>query len=100
MTEIVVTIAEGEVEPARVSDLLEAFPAASVDELPESILSTMLVRESDSNDWRIVTLWRSMGDLEGYVKSVETPGAKAAFQAAGVEPSVTVWIADRVLLNT
>jgi hypothetical protein len=100
MTEIVVTMVEGEVDPARVPDLLEAFPARSVDELPEFILGTMLVRKSDSNDWRVVTLWRSMGDLEEYVKSVETPGAKAAFQAAGVEPSVTVWSADRVLLNT
>lgn len=87
-------------DPARVQDLLEAFPAKSVDELPESILGTMLVRESDSNRWRIVTQWRSMVDLQDYLASVETPGAKAAFQAAGVEPSVTVWSADRVLVNT
>ncbi len=99
MTEIVVTMVEGEVDPARVPDLLEAFPARSVDELPEFILGTMLVRESDSNGWRVVTLWRSLGDLEEYVKSVETPGAKAAFQAAGVEPSVSVWSADRVLVK-
>lgn len=99
MTEVVVTMVEGEVDPARVSDLIEAFPAKSVDELPEFILGTMLVRESDSDAWRVVTLWRSMGDLEEYVKTVETPGAKAAFQAAGVEPSVTVWSADRVLVN-
>ncbi len=99
MTEIVVTIVDGDVEPARVPDLLEAFPAKSPDELPEFILGTMLIRESGSNGWRVVTLWRSMGDLEEYVKSVETPGAKAAFQAAGVEPSVTVWSADRVLIN-
>lgn len=100
MTEIVVTMVEGEVEPARLPDLLEAFPARSADELPEFILGTMLVRESgSSNTWRVVTLWRSMGDLEDYVNSVETPGAKAAFQAAGVEPSVSVWSADRVLLN-
>ena len=99
MTEIVVTMVEGEVDPARVPDLREAFPAKSVDELPEFILGTMLVRGSDSSRWRVVTLWRSKGDLEEYVKSVETPGAKAAFQAAGAEPSVTVWSADRVLVN-
>ncbi len=99
MTEIVVTMVEGEVDPARVSDLIEAFPAKSVDELPEFILGTMLVRGSESDAWRVVTLWRSMGDLDEYVKSVETPGAKAAFQAAGMEPSVTVWSADRVLVN-
>lgn len=99
MTEIVVTMVEGEVDPARVTDLLEAFPATSADELPDFILGTMLVRESESNRWRVVTQWRSMGDLQEYIRSVETPGAKAAFQAAGVEPSVTVWSADRVLVN-
>ena len=99
MTEIVVTMVEGEVARDRVPDLLEAFPAKSVDELPEFILGTMLVRESDSHSWRIVTLWRSIGDLEEYVGSVETPGAKAAFQAAGVEPSITVWNAERVLVK-
>lgn len=99
MTEIVVTMVEGEVDPARVPDLLEAFPATSVGELPDFILGTMLVRESESNRWRVVTQWRSMSDLQDYVASVETPGAKAAFQAAGVEPSVTVWSADRVLVN-
>lgn len=100
MTQIVVTMVEGEVDPTRVADLVEAFPAKSADELPEFILATMLVRESNSNRWRVVTSWRSMGDLEEYIKSVETPGAKAAFQAAGVEPSVTVWNADRLLINT
>ena len=99
MTQIVVTMVEGEVESTRVADLVEAFPAQSVDELPDFILGTMLVQESESDRWRVVTLWRSMGDLEAYVRSVETPGAKAAFQAAGVEPSVSVWTADRVLLN-
>ena len=99
MSEIVVTMVEGDVEPARVSDLLEAFPAKSVDDLPEFILGTMLIREPDSTRWRVVTLWRSMDDLDQYVKSVETPGAKAAFQAAGVEPSVAVWTAERVLIG-
>ena len=99
MTEIMVTMVEGEVDPARVPDLLEAFPATSVDELPEFILATMLVRESESNRWRVVTQWRSIDDLQEYIRSVETPGAKAAFQAAGVEPTVTVWSADRLLVN-
>ena len=99
MTAIVVTMVEGEVDPARVPDLLGAFPAESADDLPEFILGTMLVRGSDSDVWRVVTLWRSMADLEAYVQSVETPGAKAAFRAAGVEPSVTVWNAERVVIN-
>ena len=55
MTQIVVTMVEGEVDPTRVADLVEAFPAKSADELPEFILATMLVRESNSNRWRVVT---------------------------------------------
>ena len=99
MTATVVTMVEGDVDPARVPNLLEAFPAESSDDLPDFILGTMLVREADSDRWRVVTLWRSMGDLEAYLQSVETPGAKQAFLAAGTEPSVTVWNADRVLLS-
>jgi hypothetical protein len=57
--------------------LARGFPAESVDKLPEFILGTMLVRQQDSNDWRVVTLWRSLGDLEECIKSVATPGAKA-----------------------
>jgi hypothetical protein len=99
-TDIVVTMVEGTVEPARVPDLLGSFPATSAEELPPQLLGTMLVRESDSDRWRIVTLWRSMNDLKEYLREVETPAARQAFLAAGAEPTVSVWEADRVLLRS
>ncbi len=95
----VVTMVEGEVSRDRVADLIEAFPARSPDELGDSILGTMLVQDTDSDRWRIVTLWRSMDDLREYRASVETPAAIEVFRAAGAEPHVTVWTADLLLLK-
>jgi hypothetical protein len=46
-----------------------------------------------------VTIWRSSEDLEEYRASVDTPAALAAFRAAGVEPELTIWEADRVLFS-
>lgn len=99
MIETVVTMVDGEVDPDQIPTLLEAFPGESSDDLPDFILGTMLVSEVGSNRWRVVTLWRSMADLEAYLQSVDTPAAKQAFLAAGAEPSVSVWNADRVLLS-
>jgi len=87
---------EGVVPAGRVPDLLEAFPAG---DLPPFILSTTLARESTSDRWRVVTIWRSREDLDAYVASVDTPAALAAFRAAGVEPEITIWDADRVLFS-
>lgn len=98
-TETVVTMVEGTVEPARVPDLIEAFPATSAEDLPSGILGTMLLHETESDLWRIVTLWRSMNDLEEYRRAVEIPAAKQAFMMAGAEPAVSLWEADRVVLN-
>jgi hypothetical protein len=98
-TETVVTMVEATVEPARVPDLLEAFPATSAEDLPSHILGTMLLHETESDVWRIVTLWRSMNDLDEYLRAVETPAARQAFLMAGAEPAVSLWKADRVLLN-
>jgi hypothetical protein len=91
-----VTMVEGVVPPERVAELLEAFPTG---EPPPYILATTLARESGSDRWRVVTMWRSREELEEYIASVETPAAMAAFRAAGVEPEVTMWEPDRVLLS-
>lgn len=99
MSGIVVTMVEATVDPDRVPDLLEAFPARSAEDLPDHLLGTMLVKETTSDRWRIATLWRSMEDLEEYRRSVDTPAAVAAFRAAGADPTVSIWAADRVLLR-
>lgn len=99
MTSAVVTTVEGVVPAERVPALLEAFPAAEPGDLPPFILATTLTREADSDRWRVVTIWRSREELDEYVASVDTPGALAAFRAAGTEAEVTLWEADRVLFS-
>ena len=91
-----VTMVEGVVPPDRVEDLLEAFPTG---ELPPYILATTLARMSGSDRWRVVTVWRSRQELDDYIASVDTPAALAAFRAAGVEPEVSMWEPDRVLIS-
>ena len=99
MTSAVVTMVEGVVPAEGVPALLETFPAAEPGDLPPFILSTTLAREADSDRWRVVTIWRSREDLDEYLASVDTPGALAAFRAAGVEAEVSLWEADRVLFS-
>jgi heme-degrading monooxygenase HmoA len=98
MTSAVVTMVEGVVPDEGVSALLEAFPGPD-EQLPPFIIGTSLSRETTSNRWRVVTIWKSQADLEEYVASVETPAALAAFRAAGVEPDLSIWEADRVMLS-
>jgi hypothetical protein len=97
VTSAVVTMVEGVVPPERVSDLLDSFPAEG---LPPFILGTTLANEATSDRWRVVTIWRSREELDEYVASVDTPAALAAFRAAGVEPELSIWDADRVLLSS
>ena len=73
--------------------------AAEPGDLPPFILSTTLAREADSDRWRVVTIWSSQDALNQYLASVDTPGALAAFQAAGAEAEVSVWQADRVVFS-
>ena len=93
---MVLTMVEGDVDPARASDLMAAF-SGSGDHLPAAIVESFLLRADGSNTWRIVSVWRSREELESYRSSVETPGAFAVFRAAGVEPSLTVFeVAERL----
>ena len=96
MAGAIVTAVEGVVPAKRVSDLLDTFPAG---DLPPFILATSLAKEVGSDRWRVVTIWRSRQELDAYVASVDTPAALAAFRAAGVEPELTFWEADRVLFS-
>lgn len=96
MTRAVVTTVEGVVPAERVSDLLDTFPTGDP---PPFILATTTAKDSGSDRWRVVTIWRSRDELDEYVASVDTPAALEAFQAAGVEPELTIWEADRVLFS-
>lgn len=96
MTKAVVTAVEGVVPAERVSDLLDTFPDGDP---PPFILATTLAKEAGSDRWRVLTIWRSRDELDEYLASVDTPAALEAFRAAGVEPELTMWEADRVLFS-
>jgi heme-degrading monooxygenase HmoA len=87
---MVVTMLEAHVPPDRQGDLLREYEGVG-DGLPPFILESFLLRAPDADLWRIVTVWRSREELEGYRASVETPEGVRIFRAAGAEPTLTIF---------
>jgi hypothetical protein len=87
---MVVTMLEARVPEEHVSGLVDAFNATS-DALPPFIVESFLVHASNSDLWRIVTVWASQDDLDKYRASVETPEGVRMFRSAGAEPTLTVF---------
>lgn len=52
---------------------------------------TFLLHATDGDVWRVVTVWRTSEDLDGYRASVETPEGVRMFRAAGAEPTLTIF---------
>ena len=95
MNQAVVTMVEGDISPDRVESFLAELPSDT--NLPPFLIGVTVAKESGSNRWRIITTWRSREALESYRESVDTPTAFVAFRAAGTEPNLTIWEAERVL---
>ncbi len=87
---MVVTMLEAEVAEENAAELMEAFRAGG-GPLPSVIRESFLLHEADSELWRIVTVWESSEALDGYRRSVETPGGVLMFRAVGAEPNLTVF---------
>ena len=86
---MVVTMVEAQVAEEQQETLLGEY--RGLGDLPPFILETFLLRDTDSDLWRITTVWESAEALAEYVESVETPEALRIFRAAGAEPSLTVF---------
>ncbi len=86
---MVVTMLEAEVAEENAAELTEASRAGG-DSLPSVIRESFLLHEADSELW-IVTVWESSEALDGYRRSVETPGGVLMFRAVGAEPNLTVF---------
>ena len=93
---MVVTMVEGRVEPDRVSDLVAAWDSRR---LPLGMAESLLLRADESDTWRIVSVWRSRDELDSYRASVSTARAFAIFEAAGAEPTVTLFEVARLADN-
>jgi hypothetical protein len=86
---MVVTMLEARVPPEREADLLREYGAVG-GSLPPFIVESFLLHEPGSDVWRIVTVWRSRGELNDYRASVDTPEGVRVFRAVGSEPTLTI----------
>jgi hypothetical protein len=87
---MIVSMLEANVEEARTEELVSQFEASG-ESLPRAIVESFLLHDASSEMWRIVTVWENEEALDGYRKSVETPGGVLMFRSAGAEPSLSVF---------
>jgi len=85
-----VSMLEANVEEARTEELVSQFEA-SAESLPQAIVESFLLHDAGSEMWRLVTVWESRTALDLYRASVHTPGGVLMFQAAGAEPTLTIF---------
>lgn len=86
---MIVTMLEARVDENKIGDLVDSF-RASGDSLPPAIVESFLLRQSDRDLWRIVTVWESREALDGYRTSVDTPEGVLMFRSVGSEPILAV----------
>jgi hypothetical protein len=88
---MILTQLEGAVARENWASLKGAFEKA-LQHVPAAILQTYLIHEdSDSNIWRILTIWHSRHALQDYQQSTETPEGVLIFREAGTEPTLSVY---------
>jgi hypothetical protein len=86
MSEQVVTIVSGRVEPDREAELIAGFEALAAFARPEGLIRSELQNGSDGT-WRIETLWRDLDTLRELRLRGEPPAALALFERVGAEHS-------------
>lgn len=87
---MIVTQLEAKVEPEN-SDILKASFDKALQDLPSAIEHSYLVQDkTDSDIWRVITVWKSREALQEYRQSVDTPDGIVMFRQAGAEPSLSM----------
>ena len=86
MTEQVVTVVTGRVEPDREAELIAGFEALAASTRPEGLMRSEL-QQSAEGTWRIETLWRDLDTLRELRTRGEPPAALALFDRVGAEHS-------------
>jgi heme-degrading monooxygenase HmoA len=90
-THMVLTVLEAHVAPEKAARLEEAYQQA-IKQLDAGITQTLLLRGStDSNTWRIVTMWQSREALDEMRRSGTPPRGVLMFRAADAEPVLSVF---------
>src|SRR4051794_32895881 len=99
--DMVLTVLEAEVAPDREDDLRRAFAETGAGPLPPYIVRSFLVRSIDQpTRWRLMTVFRSMEDLQGMRASGETPRGVVIFNEAGAAPELSIFDVADQLENT
>ena len=86
------TMVEATVASERESDLRAAWAAETAGALPSGLVESWLVR-GEGGSWRVVTVWESR-DAVLAMRSAGRPAAVVMFEAAGAEPSVSMWTVE------
>lgn len=87
---MILTVLEGNVDPARAKELEAAFRAAE-SPMPTGLLRSELIRGAqDPTRWRIQTLWESRAALDA-MRGKGTPAGVLMFRAAGAEPTLSIF---------
>ncbi len=87
----VMTVLEAHVAEQRWAALQQAF-AGRADQRPAPLEASYMVQSvDDPTIWRLVGIWRSRDELEQYRQSTPTVGGVQMFQAAGAEPTMSMF---------
>lgn len=89
--EQILTFLDAEVEEKN-WDILKNTYKRETSVMPDEIYETFLIQSKSSRtSWRIITLWRSLEDLEKMRQSTSVPLAVMIFNKAGAKPILGVW---------
>jgi hypothetical protein len=88
----VATVLEARVPLERQDDLRAAYREAAGDAYPPGLLRSQLLQDAgDPTLWRIETVWESFEALKA-MRGTGTPRGILMFRAAGVEPTLSVFL--------
>lgn len=87
---MIITQLEGKVTLEK-RDILKATFDKALENMPSAIKHSYLAQDkTDTDVWRVITIWHSQEALKDYRESVETPEGVLMFRAAGTEPTLTI----------
>ncbi len=86
-----ITIVEGTVPSELSKEFERNFKEAKNEALPTGLLSTALLKDTKSNDYRIETTWQSKEAIEEMRRVTGTPKAIELFNKVGANPKLAVF---------
>lgn len=91
---MVITVLEAKVREQFWPKLKEVYSQKTAEVPPEIISSYLLQNTNDKEVWQIVTIWRSMEDLQAMRQSGQTPTGVLIFQSANATPKLSIYAVE------